>query len=120
MLKISACMLTEDLQEESLTSSSYMSSSSSSSSPNAHPLSIDTELWLLAEERIQEILCAIQPAVVSETKRKEVINNVWRLINGYYGIEVRITTPYFSRLFVVNVAIVSFLLFSYSLYLFLY
>lgn len=89
MLKMSAFIEMEDLQEELLTSPSHTSSSSSYySPPNFYPFSIDAELWLLAEERIQEILCTIQPAIVSEKKRKEVINYIQRLINGYYGIEV--------------------------------
>ncbi|KDO44283.1 hypothetical protein CISIN_1g0061401mg [Citrus sinensis] len=89
MPEMSAFLEMEDLQEELLTSPSHTSSSSSySSPPNLYPFSIDAELWLLAEERIQEILCTIQPAIVSEKKRKEVINYIQRLINGYYGIEV--------------------------------
>ncbi|GAY40579.1 hypothetical protein CUMW_053040 [Citrus unshiu] len=88
MPEMSAFLEMEDLQEELLTSPSHTSSSSSySSPPNLYPFSIDAELWLLAEERIQEILCTIQPAIVSEKKRKEVINYIQRLINGYYGIE---------------------------------
>lgn len=89
MPEMSTFLEMEDLQEELLTSPSHTSSSSSySSPPNLYPFSIDAELWLLAEERIQEILCTIQPAIVSEKKRKEVINYIQRLINGYYGIEV--------------------------------
>ncbi|XP_038995265.1 uncharacterized protein LOC120119516 [Hibiscus syriacus] len=68
--------------------SSPSSSSSSSSSNNPHPLSIDDELWLLAEERTQEILCIIQPALVSEENRNSIIAYFQRLIKGYYGCEV--------------------------------
>lgn len=110
MPEMSAFLEMEDLQEELLTSPSHTSSSSSySSPPNLYPFSIDAELWLLAEERIQEILCTIQPAIVSEKKRKEVINYIQRLINGYYGIEVGTTTN-LSRFFIVNVANASFLM----------
>ncbi|XWS65603.1 hypothetical protein CRYUN_Cryun05aG0127800 [Craigia yunnanensis] len=97
----------EDFQE-SLSPSSSLSLSSTSSSPiphpsspsslsfsscsfsssNPHPLSIDVELWLMAEQRTQEILCIIQPALVSEEKRKSIIGYFQRLIKGYYGIEV--------------------------------
>ncbi|MED6185100.1 hypothetical protein PIB30_053787 [Stylosanthes scabra] len=59
-----------------------------SSSPNEQPLSIDEELWLMAEERAQEILCTIQPNVISEANRREIIEYVQRLIRGYYGAEV--------------------------------
>ncbi|RYQ85710.1 hypothetical protein Ahy_B10g105299 isoform B [Arachis hypogaea] len=59
-----------------------------SSLPNEQPLSIDEELWLMAEERAQEILCIIQPNVISEVNRKEIIGYVQRLITGYYGAEV--------------------------------
>lgn len=68
--------------------SSSSSSSSSTSSPNQQPLSIDVELWKMAEERAQEILYIIQPNVVSEKKRKEVAEYVQNLIRGCYGAEV--------------------------------
>lgn len=57
-------------------------------SPNQPQLPIDEELWLMAEERAQEILCTIQPNVVSEVNRKQIIDFVQRLIGGYYGGEV--------------------------------
>ncbi|KAK8977619.1 hypothetical protein V6N11_013404 [Hibiscus sabdariffa] len=53
-----------------------------------HPLSIDDELWLLAEQRTQEILCIIQPALFSEENRKSIIAYFQRLIKGFYGSEV--------------------------------
>ncbi|KAE9613907.1 putative polynucleotide adenylyltransferase [Lupinus albus] len=56
--------------------------------PNPKPLSIDAELWEIAEERVQEILNVIQPNVVSESIRKEIIDYVQWLIRGYYGAEV--------------------------------
>ncbi|KHN28296.1 hypothetical protein glysoja_040176 [Glycine soja] len=51
-------------------------------------LSIDEELWRMAEERAQEILWTIEPIVLSEVNRKDVIDYVQRLIRGYYGAEV--------------------------------
>jgi len=42
----------------------------------------------MAEERAQEVLCTIQPNVVSEVNRKQIIDFVQRLIGGYYGGEV--------------------------------
>ncbi|XP_020212333.1 uncharacterized protein LOC109796896 isoform X2 [Cajanus cajan] len=51
-------------------------------------LSIDEELWRMAEERAQEILWTIEPNVLSEVNRKDVIDYVQRLIRGYYGAEV--------------------------------
>ncbi|XVE86038.1 hypothetical protein DITRI_Ditri18aG0004300 [Diplodiscus trichospermus] len=68
--------------------SSLSFSSCSFSSSNPYPLAIDGELWLVAEQRTQEILCIIQPALVSEEKRKSIIGYVQRLIKGYYGTEV--------------------------------
>ncbi|KAL1337434.1 hypothetical protein HN51_032104 [Arachis hypogaea] len=56
--------------------------------PNQQLLFFDEELWLMAEERAQEILCTIQPNVISEVTRKEIIEYVRRLIRGYYGAEV--------------------------------
>ncbi|KAK0592027.1 hypothetical protein LWI29_012180 [Acer saccharum] len=85
-LKTSAFVVMEDLQETSTPSS--LVSSLSSLSPHNPLLPIDPDLWLMAEERTQEILCTIQPALVSEKKRKEVIEYIQRLINGYFGIEV--------------------------------
>lgn len=73
--------------QETLSPCSSFSSYSSSSNPD--PLSIDAELWLMIEQRAQEILCTIQPNVVSELRRKDVINYVQRLIKGYFGNEVR-------------------------------
>lgn len=61
---------------------------SSLSMPNQRPISIDEELWLMVEERAQEILCIVQPSLISEVNRKEVINYVQRLIRGYYKAEV--------------------------------
>lgn len=69
-------------------SSSSSSSLSSASSPNQQPLSIGEELWMMAEERAQEILYIIQPNVVSELTRKEVTDYLQSLIRGYYGAEV--------------------------------
>ncbi|KAL9379650.1 hypothetical protein Peur_028132 [Populus x canadensis] len=63
------------------------STSSSSSSLGPHPF-IDSELWLMVEKRTQEILYTIQPAFVSEQKRKEVIDYVRSLIKGYFAVEV--------------------------------
>lgn len=77
----------EDFQE---TLSTISSLPSSSSLPNPDPLSIDGEIWLMAEKRTQEILCAIQPTVDSEKARKEVIDYVRSLIQRYYATEVRI------------------------------
>ncbi|CAI0431347.1 unnamed protein product [Linum tenue] len=56
--------------------------------PDVNPLSIDSELWLMAEHRIFEILCCIQPASASEKKRDEVISYVSRLIKAHYRSEV--------------------------------
>ncbi|TKY73931.1 nucleotidyltransferase protein [Spatholobus suberectus] len=51
-------------------------------------LSIDEELRQMAEERAQEILWTIEPNVLSEVNRKDVIDYVQRLIRGSYGAEV--------------------------------
>jgi len=53
-------------------------------------VSIDEELWRMAEDRVQEILWTIEPNVLSEVNRKDVIDYVQRLIKGYYGAKVRI------------------------------
>lgn len=55
---------------------------------NQQLFSMDEELWFMAEERAREVLCTIQPNVVSEANRKRIIDFVQRLIGGYYGGEV--------------------------------
>ncbi|KAG4912509.1 hypothetical protein JHK82_053096 [Glycine max] len=51
-------------------------------------LSIDEELWRMIEERAQEILWTIQPNVLSEVNRKNIIDYVQRLIGEYCGAQV--------------------------------
>ncbi|MCI16782.1 nucleotidyltransferase domain protein, partial [Trifolium medium] len=58
-----------------------------SSSCDQKLISMDEELWFKAEERAQEILCIVQPNVVSEANRKKIIDFVQRMIGGYYGGE---------------------------------
>jgi len=55
---------------------------------NQQLFSMDDELWFMIEERAQEVLCTIQPNVLSEVNRKRIIDFVQRLIGGYYGGEV--------------------------------
>lgn len=64
-----------------------MSLSSSLSLPAT--VSIEKELWMLAEERAQEILCTIQPVFVSDRTRNEIIKHVQTLVKDRFGIEVR-------------------------------
>lgn len=82
-----------DIQERLSVSSSSSSSSSSLSlttaQPRANPLPIDAESWMIAEERAHEILTTIQPAIVSDRSRNEIINYVQTLIKSHDGIEVR-------------------------------
>lgn len=78
------------MEEFQRTLSPCSSLSSYVSSSNPDPLSIDVELWLMAEQRAHEILCTIQPNVVSELRRKEVMNYIQGLINRYFGNEVKI------------------------------
>lgn len=76
-MKISAAM--DDKQENLLTCSSPRKL-----------LSIDGELWQMAEERVEEILWTIEPNVLSEVNRKVVIDYVQRLIGDNYRAKVRI------------------------------
>ncbi|KAK7410824.1 hypothetical protein VNO78_01959 [Psophocarpus tetragonolobus] len=57
------------------------------SSSASQLLSIDEELWRMAEERAQEILWTIEPNVLSEVNRKDVIDYVQRLIRSSSGAE---------------------------------
>ncbi|CAN1297604.1 hypothetical protein LINPERPRIM_LOCUS23529 [Linum perenne] len=69
-------------------SSPVYSSSFSCPRPELNPLCIDSELWLMAEHRIFEILCSVQPALASEQKRHDVISYIMRLIKAHYSTEV--------------------------------
>ncbi|XP_062094715.1 uncharacterized protein LOC133800703 [Humulus lupulus] len=75
------------------------SSSSLSSSPPPPPLLqppplslnqtvIGSEYWQRAEEATQGIIGQVQPTVVSEKRRRAVIDYVQRLIRGFLGCEV--------------------------------
>ncbi|CAN0913164.1 hypothetical protein LINGRAHAP2_LOCUS27754 [Linum grandiflorum] len=56
--------------------------------PELIPLSIDPELWSMAEHRIHEIICTTQPALESEKKREEAISYIIALIKAHYTTEV--------------------------------
>ncbi|KAJ0259451.1 NTP_transf_2 domain-containing protein [Hirschfeldia incana] len=75
-----------DIKERMHVSSS--SSSSSSSSVSTMQMQIDGELWIVAEERAQEILNVIQPVYVSDRSRNEIINYLQTLVKGRLGLEV--------------------------------
>ncbi|CAK9160585.1 unnamed protein product [Ilex paraguariensis] len=85
----------EDFQKSYIFSHPSSYSQSSSSSSNQHPLSISAECWLAAENFTQQILFVIQPTIISEHKRMQVIHYVQKLLRDKYGIEVRNLLPYF-------------------------
>ncbi|KAL9425850.1 hypothetical protein AB3S75_032755 [Citrus x aurantiifolia] len=62
--------------------------SSSSSSVPSNQTAIGAEYWQRAEEATQGIIAQVQPTVVSEERRKAVIDYVQRLIRNYLGCEV--------------------------------
>ncbi|XVF29697.1 hypothetical protein REPUB_Repub15cG0144500 [Reevesia pubescens] len=62
--------------------------SSSSSSSSSNQAKIAAEYWLKAEEATQGIIAHVQPTVVSEERRKAVIDYVQRLLKYYLGCEV--------------------------------
>lgn len=61
---------------------------SSSSSVSSNQTAIGAEYWQRAEEATQAIIAQVQPTVVSEERRKAVIDYVQRLIRNYLGCEV--------------------------------
>lgn len=73
----------EDLPEISI-----FPSLQGSNVPNPNPLAIDAELWLLAEHRAEEILHVIQPSLVADRKREDLLVHLQRLIKRYCGAEV--------------------------------
>ncbi|XP_039001898.1 uncharacterized protein LOC120128248 [Hibiscus syriacus] len=62
--------------------------SSRDRSSSLNPTGITTEYWRKAEETTQGIIARVQPTVVSEERRKAVIDYVQRLIRNYLGCEV--------------------------------
>ena len=74
----------ENLQEHLVLSPS----SACSSTTNPHLMSITAECWSITKLTTQEILCAIQPTIVSERRRKEIIDYIRGLIWDSFGYEV--------------------------------
>ncbi|KAJ8771050.1 hypothetical protein K2173_023375 [Erythroxylum novogranatense] len=60
----------------------------SSSLFDLHRLSVDSELWMMAEQRILEVLYVIEPVFASDQRRREVIEYLQKLIKGCYATEV--------------------------------
>ncbi|KAJ0028369.1 hypothetical protein Pint_35040 [Pistacia integerrima] len=61
---------------------------SSPSSLSLNQTEIGAEYWQKAEEATQGIIAKVQPTVVSEERRKAVIDYVQRLIRNYLGCAV--------------------------------
>ncbi|KAJ0246838.1 Uncharacterized protein HA466_0173210 [Hirschfeldia incana] len=78
----------ERLSVSSSSSSSTCSLSVTTAQPKADSLPVDGEFWMIAEERAREILNTIQPAIVSDRSRNEIIDYVHTLIKSHDGIEV--------------------------------
>ncbi|XP_038705345.1 uncharacterized protein LOC120001093 isoform X2 [Tripterygium wilfordii] len=57
---------------------------------------MDTGLRLIAEQRVREIFDTVRPAVVSDKRRKDVIDYIRILISDYYGTEVIELVPFGS------------------------
>ncbi|GMH28699.1 hypothetical protein Nepgr_030542 [Nepenthes gracilis] len=57
-------------------------------SPLSDHIPVGAEVWARAERVIQEIIGQVQPTVVSEERRREVIDYVQRLIRNCLGCEV--------------------------------
>lgn len=64
------------------------SSSSSSTFSSNQTAAIGAEYWKRAEEATQGVISQVQPTVVSEKRRRAVIEYVQRLIRGFLGCEV--------------------------------
>ena len=74
-----------------------LSSSSSSSSSSNQTAGIAAESLQRAEEATQGIIAQVQPTVVSENRRRAVIDYVQRLLRTWLGCEVSV---YVSMCFV--------------------
>ncbi|KAJ6806395.1 uncharacterized protein M6B38_174290 [Iris pallida] len=55
---------------------------------NPHPTEVADSSWRRAEEATADVIESIQPTMVSERRRKEVVEYVQRLIGGFLGCEV--------------------------------
>ena len=55
---------------------------------NPDPASIGVETWTRAETTAQEIVSRIQPTLVADQKRRDVIDYVQRLLKYCIGCEV--------------------------------
>ncbi|KAJ4903984.1 Nucleotidyltransferase family protein [Raphanus sativus] len=51
-------------------------------------MQFDIELWMVAEERAQEILNTIQPIIVSDRSRNEIVYYLQTLVKDRLGLEV--------------------------------
>lgn len=56
--------------------------------PSSSASSFSPEVWARAEQTTHEIIRQVQPTVVSEERRRDVIDYVQRLLKGYLGCEV--------------------------------
>ncbi|XP_050385503.1 uncharacterized protein LOC126802025 isoform X2 [Argentina anserina] len=57
-------------------------------SSDSHFYELSMDKWLIAEQRVQEILWAVQPSVASEWKRRDLIDYIQRVVKGSFGTEV--------------------------------
>ncbi|KAG2686166.1 hypothetical protein I3760_10G164800 [Carya illinoinensis] len=64
------------------------SSSSQSSFLPSNQTEIGAEYWQRAEDATQGVIAQVQPTILSENRRKAVIDYVQRLIKGFLGCEV--------------------------------
>lgn len=83
---LQACTPRENLLFMSVPSSSPPSPTLPLSNPS--PSTITAECWAAAEQITQQILYGLQPTLMADHKRKEVIDYVRRLIRRYLGCEV--------------------------------
>lgn len=74
-----------DIQEPNL-------SSTEQGPPESNPIPsrIGAERWAIAEKETHKIICQFQPTVVSDKRRRDVIDYVRRLIRNCVACEVRI------------------------------
>uniref|UniRef100_A0A1D1Z8R1 Poly(A) RNA polymerase protein cid1 n=1 Tax=Anthurium amnicola TaxID=1678845 RepID=A0A1D1Z8R1_9ARAE len=64
------------------------SASSPSQSSNPHPSKISADSWRVAERATQGIIRRIQPTVVADQRRREVVEHVRNLIKGVADAEI--------------------------------
>ncbi|PKA57629.1 DNA polymerase sigma subunit [Apostasia shenzhenica] len=85
---VSAALADDDPPLSPSPASTFRSVFPPSHPPNPHPSAIGASTWRQAEQATEDVIRHIQPTVVSEQRRKTVVEYVQRLIRSFLSCEV--------------------------------